>query len=144
MKWKAEAVDRLRRYDAMRRAVENIPEEMKRLELLAHSIQGVRADGAAVRGGGCREDVLIDNLVQRQALQRALEQAKLWLCTTDRALSVLSAEEKRILEKMLIHPERGGALRLCEELDCEQSSIYRKRDRALHKFTIALYGAAES
>ena len=59
-------------------------------------------------------------------------------------MATMSAEEKRILEKMLIHPERGGALRLCEELDCEQSSIYRKRDRALHKFTIALYGTAES
>lgn len=144
MKWKEEAVDRLRRYDAMRRAVQNIPEEMKRLELLARSIQSARADGAAVRGGGDREEVLINNLLHRQELQNALEQAKLWLCTTDRALSALSPEEKRILDKMLIHPERGGALRLCEELECEQSSIYRKRDRALQKFTIALYGTAES
>jgi hypothetical protein len=30
--------------------------------------------------------------------------------------------------------------RLCQELDLEQSSIYRKRDQALRRFTTALYG----
>lgn len=144
MNWKTEAADKLRKYDAMRRAIQNIPEELKRLELAARSIQGTRADATGVKGGGYREDALIDNLVHRQELQNALEQAKLWVCTTDRALSALSQEEKQVLQRMLIYPERGGIARLCEELECEQSSVYRKRDRALHKFTIALYGTAEA
>ena len=144
MNWKTEAADKLRKYDAMRRAVQNIPEEMKRLELAALRIQSTRTDASGVKGGGYREDALIDNLVHRQELQNALEQAQLWVCTTERALSALSLEEKKILQRMLICPERGGVGRLCEELECEQSSIYRKRDRALHKFTIALYGTPEA
>lgn len=144
MNWKTEAADKLRKYDAMRRAVQNIPEELKRLELAARSIQSTRADATGVKGGGYREDALIDNLVHRQELQNALEQAKLWVCTTDRALAALSAEEKKVLQRMLMSPERGGISRLCEELECEQSSVYRKRDRALHKFTIALYGIPEA
>lgn len=140
MNWKSEALDRLRKYDAMRKAVQNIPEELKRLELAARRIRSARPDGAAVKGGSCREDALIDNLVHRQELQNALEQAKLWVGMTERALSVLSGEEKMVLQRMIMFPQRGGVLRLCEDLECEQSSIYRKRDRALHKFTVALYG----
>ena len=144
MNWKTEATEKLRKYDAMCRAIQNIPEELRRLELAAHSLQGIRANVSGVRGGSDREDALIDNLVHRQELENALEQAQLWVCTTERALSALSQEEKKILQGMLISPQRGGIARLCEELECEQSSIYRKRDRALHKFTIALYGAPEA
>ena len=144
MNWKTEATEKLRKYDAMCRAIQNIPEELRRLELAALSIQGCRTNISGIRGGCDREDALIDNLVHRQELENALEQAQLWVCTTERALSALSGEEKKVLHGMLIDPQRGGIARLCEELECEQSSIYRKRDRALHKFTIALYGAPEA
>jgi hypothetical protein len=33
---------------------------------------------------------------------------------------------------------------LCEKMQVEKSSIYRKRDKALERFTLALYGALES
>ncbi|MCD7860112.1 MAG: hypothetical protein LUH51_08170 [Firmicutes bacterium] len=40
---------------------------------------------------------------------------------------------------------RGGNVdRLCGDLACEQSTVYRKRDKALRHFTIALYGLTES
>ena len=38
--------------------------------------------------------------------------------------------------------ELEDAKRLCEQLGVEQSSVYRKRDGALYRFTLALYGAA--
>jgi hypothetical protein len=84
--------------------------------------------------------MLLSNLVCREELSRALTQAKLWVSATDRALGALSPEEKLILRRMYIYPERNAVERLCGELDLEQSSIYRKRDQALHRFTTALYG----
>lgn len=145
MNWKAEAMEKLHRYDAMRQAVKNISEELSRLETDATRIRSARTDSTPVKGGGNkREDMLLDNFVHRQELQWLLQQAKNWVNMTERALSTLTPEEKLILHRMYILPERGCLDRLCMELGVEQSSIYRRRDKALHRFTLALYGAVEA
>lgn len=145
MNWKTEAVDKLRKFDAMRQAVRNIPEEIERLEIDARSIRGARTDGTPVKGGGSkREDALLSNLVHRQELEWTLQQARSWLKTVSGAFGALTPEEKMVLTRFYIYPEQGGVSRLCEELGVEQSSVYRKRDKALQKFTIALYGTVES
>ncbi len=145
MNWKTEAMEKLCRYDAMRQSVINLQEEIRRLEQEAYSIRGMNLDKAQVRKRGSgKEDMLLSNLVHRQELSAALEQAGLWLQITDRALAALTPEEKLILHRFYVYPERGGVDRLCDQLQVEQSSIYRKRDKALRKFTYALYGILES
>ena len=145
MNWKLEAMEKLQRYDAMRQAEMNLPEEIKRLEAEAYSLRGKNMESTPVKTRGCRpEDILLSNLVQRQELASALEKTIRWLQITDRALSALTPEEKLILHRLYIYPERGSVDRLCGELNVEQSSIYRKRDKALRKFTIALYGMTEN
>lgn len=145
MNWKVEATDKLRRYDAMKQAMVNIPEEIRRLEAEAYSLRGKTIDQAPVKERGCRpEDVLLSNLVHRQELGLALKQAGDWLQIVDRALAALTPEEKLVLHRLYIYPERGSLDRLCTDLQVEQSSIYRKRDKALRKFTYALYGICES
>jgi len=144
MNWKSEAVEKLRRYDAMRLATVNIPLELKRLSLDAYNIRSARTDATPVSGGGNkREDALINNLLHRQELENTLQQAKLWLKTTDKALSVLSREEKLILHRLFIYPEAKAMERLSLELGQEQSTLYRKRDHALRRFTLAFYGISE-
>lgn len=145
MNWKTEAMEKLRQYDAMRQALLNIPQEIAALESDACSIRSARSDSTPVKGGGNgRENALLNNLAHRQELQWSLDRAKAWVGITDRALGSLSPEEKLVLHRLFICPERGAISRLCGELGVEQSSVYRKRDRALHRFTIALYGAEES
>lgn len=145
MNWKAEAMEKLQKYDAMRQATANIPEELKRLELAETSIRSATTDAAPVKGGGNkREDAVLGILVQKEELRLALEQAKIWLASTNRALGTLTPEERLVLHRFYIFPEKGSVDRLCGELGVEQSSVYRKRDRALHKFTLALYGITES
>ena len=144
MNWKAEAKEKLRRYDAMRLAAINIPEELERLELDAQAIRSAKVDGDVVSGGGSkREEALINNIIERQELLWTLQQAQLWLKTTDRALSALSKDEKLLLHSLYIYPEMGALERLCKELGMETSSIYRRRDKALKHFTLAYYGIAE-
>lgn len=141
MNWKTEAKEKLRRYDAMRLATVNIPQEIQRLEIDAQSIRSARTDATPVSGGGNRrEEALLNNILHRQELAWTLQQAQAWLQLTDRALTALTQEEKQILTRLYIYPEKGGLERLCHELDMETSSIYRHRDRALKRFTMALYG----
>lgn len=144
MNWKAEAKEKLRRYDAMRLATINIPLELQRLEVDAQSIRSARTDSTPVTGGGSkREEAMINNIIERQELERALQQAQLWLRTTDKALSALDREEKLILHRLYLYPQKGGLELLSTELGIETSSIYRRRDKALKQFTLAYYGIEE-
>ena len=144
MNWKAEAKNKLRKYDAMRMATVNIPQEISRLEGEYTAIRSARSDGNPVRGGTSgREDALINNIAERQELRWALQNAEQWVKTVDRALGTLRPEEKKILHGLYIYPGRGAAERLCADLGFEKSSLYRRRDQALTKFTRALYGITE-
>ena len=118
MNWREEAAHKLRRYDAMQFDKASVDTTMDRKQ----------------------EDRLLNNLIQRQELSINYSQAQSWMRTTDRALGTLSQQEQLLLQKLYICPERGSISRLCTELGVEQSSIYRRRDKALHRFTLALYG----
>jgi len=144
MNWKSEAKEKLRRYDAMRLATINIPEELERLEIDAQSIRAARTDAPAVSGGGSRrEEALLNNIIHRQELLWTLQQAQFWLNSTERALGALNSEENLILHRLYVFPEKGALDRLCKELGVEASSVYRRRDRALKHFTLAYYGIDE-
>lgn len=144
MNWKYEAVEKLRQYEAKRQALRSIPAEIARLESAMKSIRSASADGTPVQGGGSgREDMMLSNIVHREELERALEQARAWVALVDAGLEILSPEERLILDKFYIHPEKGNVDRLCGELKVEQSSVYRRRDKALHHFTLSLYGCCE-
>lgn len=141
MNWKEEAKEKLRRYNAMRLATINIPQEIERLEIDIKSIRAARTDATPVNGGGNRrEDAMLSNIIHRQELAWTLDQAHIWLRSTDRALTALTPEEKLILHRLYIYPEKGGLERLCKDLGVESSSIYRRRDKALKHFTLAFYG----
>lgn len=145
MNWRSEAIDRLRRYESMKTAVLGIPDEIRRLEMEATSIKAARTDKVPVKSSAAdRNDALINNMVQREELEWTLKQAKLWVKTTDTALSNLTPEDKLILHRLFIANARGNIERLCMELGCEQSTVYRKRDQALYRFTVALYGFVET
>lgn len=144
MNWKTEAADKLRRYGSVRLSLVNIPAEIKRLRMEAQSIRSARTDNTPVTGGESkREDALINNILHRKELEETLKQVKLWLSTTDRAMSVLSPEEKLILHRLLIYPQPHAIEQLCQELEIEQSTLYRRRDQALHHFTLAMYGICD-
>lgn len=145
MNWKVEAAEKLNNYYPMRQALQNIPEEIRRLEADVKAIGGVSPDKIVVRGnGGKREDRLMENLIQRQELNHRLKQAASWVKMTDKALEVLAPDEKLILYRLYIQPQKDGMQRLMEELGVEQASIYRKREKALHRFTTALYGIPDA
>lgn len=139
MNWKKEAIARLRQYDSVRNGAESLTAEVARIRAALEGPGAARMEG----GGGStktREDWMLDQMVLLEELEQRLEQTNAWLQATDRALSTLTAEEKLVLHRMFICPQRGAADRLCRELNTERSSVYRKRERTLNRFTTALYG----
>lgn len=145
MQWKEEAMEKLKRYGAMRTAEKNIPEQICMLEANAVSLRSSAALKMGGRGGvRAREDALINNMAERQELEWNLARVKQWLAVADRGLNALSNEELVILQRMYLYPERGAVNRLCGDLGVEQATVYRKRDKALRQFTFALYGFSET
>ena len=144
MNWKNEAIDRLRRYDAMKAAVVNMTEDLKELSESITSIKSAITDSVAVKKSTEFNEKLLNDLAKREEMLAALRSAKGWLKVTNRALNVLKPEEKLVLYRMYISRERGALDRLCEELECEVSTVYRRRDDALRRFTMALYGYMET
>ena len=145
MNWKHEAIDKLKQYEAKKQALRSIPVEISRLEASMKSIRSTTADAIPVKGGGSgREDMVLSNIVHREELKIALEQAQKWVDRVDAGLTVLCADERLILEKLYMKPGRGNMERLCGELMCEQATIYRRRDKALYRFTVCLYGCTET
>lgn len=145
MDWKREAADKLRSYAARKCALGSIKEELWQLNSRVTSIRSATTDGTPVSGGGSgRENAYINNIVLREELEQRLHDTRRWLSAVDTALSVLSDEEQLVLDRFYIHPARGNADRLCEELNLEKAGVYKRKDKALEHFTYALYGGLSS
>lgn len=145
MNWKQEAIEKLEQYDAKKQSLRSIPTEIDRLESLTRQIRGSRTDGIAVKGsGGGREDMLLNNIIQREELNWSLEQAQKWVGLVESGLSVLNDEDRLILDRFYIRSEKGAADRLAGDLCMDVKTVYRRKDAALRRFTIALWGCVES
>ena len=141
MDWKQEAIDKLRDYEAHRKALDSISLELERLDAAYTGIRAAKTDGTpAPKGGSRREDSMLSNIVHRDELKRRLREARLWVEFVDSGLSVLDDEDRLTLELCFIHKVKGSIDDLCERLCVEKSAAYRRRDLALRRFTLALYG----
>ena len=84
----------------------------------------------------------MDNMVRQRELQELQESAESWVAITNGALRKLTETEKQLLEKLYV--EEADVATVCAALQMERSSLYRCRDAALKKLTLALYGTLES
>lgn len=145
MNWKFEAIEKLKQYSAKKQSLQSIPLEIARLESALKGIRSATADGTPVQGGGSgREDMLLSNIVHREELERSLDQAKKWVDLVDTGLEILSRDERLILDRFYINPAKGAADKLAEELLLDVKTVYKRKDAALRKFTISLYGCTEN
>ena len=140
MDWKAEAIDKLKYYEANRQALDSIPRELQRLESARDGIRSAAGGVPASGGGNTREDAMLSNIVHRDELKRRLKEARLWVEIVDGGLSVLDDEDRLTLELCFIHKVKGSIDDLGERLCLEKSAVYRRREEALRRFTLALYG----
>ena len=138
MNWKEEATQRLMDYKPVRVSLNSMRRELKRLEMEATALRS----GTVQMGGGCgcREDRQLNNMIRRQELSDALDQAVLWVDITDHALGCLEDQEKELLVRIYIEGDWGNVTQLAQDLGMERSTVYRRRDEALRKFTVAMYG----
>lgn len=138
------AINRLRDHSTRVVALDTIPAQIETLELQYSAIRSATTDSEPVSGGtNRREDMLVSNILKREALKNDLEIAKREIEITKKALSVLNADERRILELFYINRQSGYIDRLCDELCVERSRVYTMKDEALRKFCLAVCGTVD-
>lgn len=142
--WKNVAVGRLKEYQAKKLSLENIPMEILQHELALENIRSADPDSVTVRSSSTWNDPRINCMVMIESLRLSLRQTKLLVESIDRALGILNQEERILLERFFIYAEPKAADRLAGDLHMDVKTVYRRKDEALRKFTIALYGMAES
>ena len=144
MNWKLESKEELREYEAKRMALEIVPAEIASLRSEMSRLGGGSNSSVPVKGGISRwEDRQINLIVKCDKLETSLAYAKSWIEKVELGLSVLSQEERLILERFYIHPAKGNVDWLCGELHVEKSAVYNRKDAALRKYTLARYGCTE-
>ena len=138
--WKMRAMNDLEMYEARKTAIENISEQLRELEAEMTSIRSPGAENNSGRGGESRKDNrYINNIVSRDLLKENLKEAKRNVRRVERAMKVLTDEEKDILKLFFIKREKEAAFDLADKLRIDRKTVYYRRDLALEKFTIAMY-----
>lgn len=142
--WQRNAITDLREYEQVQQSLINIPQEIGTLEMAMTALRGVNFDKTPVEGGTSGyESRLIDNIDRRERLKINLEIARAKVQRIGRGLAALSENEALVLHRFYIQREHGYMDRLCNELGYEKSQIYRIKEAALHKFTLAMFGIVD-
>ena len=135
MDWKACAIDDLRRYPMLKLAIRNCREKIR-------AVQGIAQKGRMAFEEGIKavDSRYVDAIVEVDKLRYNLESAERLAAVIERALSVLDDEERLILTKFFMSDDPANIIELRNRLSYESRTIYRRKDKALLKFTLAMYG----
>lgn len=142
MDWKTVSIQRLKDYTMRKESIKLLEDQIKTLEDQFTALRSVPTDVEPVMGGNRngREDVMVSNIVMREELTANKEIALRELAITEKGLAALTDSERQILKRFYISRCHNHTDLLCRELNIEKSEVYRRKNEALDKFTIACYG----
>lgn len=138
--WKKQTINELEKYEARKVAEENILDRLRELESAMTSIRSPGAGEVSARSGGSKDEKYLNNIVSRDLLKENLKTTRKATRRMDKALNVLTEEEREILERFFMKPEKEAAFTLADSLNIDRKTVYARREDALKKLTLALYG----
>lgn len=80
-----------------------------------------------------RRDEVVAALRQAERDRTQIARLQVRLAAFEKAWRGLSKEEQELLQRLVVDRRRGNVERLCQELDIEPASVYRRRNKALKK-----------
>lgn len=135
-----EAIEKLKYYNLKKQSLKVTMTEYRRLGEEMARIHAADGHDRVSGGIGSREDRLVSLIQKRDTLRCAMRNTRAWIRVVDKALAAICEEDRMILDMLYINRAQGNVDRLCELLFVEKATVYRRRDRALHAFTIAMFG----
>lgn len=145
MDWRKIAAEDLRRYSGLCHAASGLRSDVEALSERLVGVKGMQFHANPTADGGTSmEDHWINLMVEidRKKLQRKVNLHL--IRRIERGLAALSPTERDILERFYVAPSRDTVEGIMETLHCQKSRVYQLKDEALRKFTLHMYGLAES
>lgn len=135
MDWKMCAIEDLRRYKFIKLGIINSKE---RLALINTRINS----SFLVSKKRCtrKNPELMNAVVEVNKLRSNISSAQNMIKLIERALDSLTEEEREILDKSYMDGSPKSVNVVSKQLGFSSRSLYRLRDEALEKFTLAMYG----
>jgi len=144
MNWKNIIVDELRNHDRRKQSLHSMSERIEAINCQKLAVKGSSISPAPKAGGASQYEARLINLISEQErLKLNMRATEMLVNVLDKSLDALDENERRIIDLFYIHPQTRHVERLMQELGYEQSQIYRKKDEALHKITVSMYGMAD-
>ena len=72
---------------------------------------------------------------------RELDAMRCAVAVTEQAMQQLTPEERLILDRLYVHPEVNNVQELCQLLEVEPSSVYRRKNKAVDKLARVMLGS---
>ena len=112
------------------------------LETLTDEIGAIKATSfdKMPSGNETQEDRLVTALAKKDELAKNLVATRKHVEDIEALLKQLSDDERRIIDRMIIHRERNAADDLAEELGYTNANIYKLRNKALRNLAVLRYG----
>ncbi len=139
MYWKICAIEDLNNYKYMKLGIINSKERLAIMDA------GIKTSLPVNKKHGTRNSPeLMDSAIEANKLRQNIASAQSITKLIERALDSLTELERDILGKFYMDNNPKPASVLSNELGFSVRSLYRARDEALEKFTLAMYGVATS
>lgn len=135
--WKNVVVNTLKSYSAMKIALNNIPAE---IDLINHDIQTTEKEIDKGLSLASISEMQLSRKILIKKLESRLQTTKNAVSDIDTALEALNEEEKQILTEFFVNNVGKRLADIGDELGYSLATMYRKKDAALWRFAIRLYG----
>ena len=137
------AVDALKDYDSMAFIIANTSNEIKNTRDDMGSIRSPQFDGMPrTHNPQAGEERILKNIEEIDILQERYRQAVEYMEWFNPAGEELSSEERYVLETFYRDEggQTGAVYEICSQLNVERSTAYNRKNRALAKLAVLLYG----
>lgn len=135
-------IDDLEAIENCRKALDNIPAQIKTLELKKDTLKATTYDKDVVDGGvNHAEDAMIVVLQKQDELAKNYKATQAFIKEQERLLGDLDDDERTVLENMYV--SRVPIEDIKDRLHIEQSQVYNIRNRAFKHLAQLRFGKVE-
>lgn len=132
MNYKKWLIEDLSNLERCKFSIMQMSEELATLEAEYAAIKATDYDKMPSGSGtNTQEEKLLTALAKKDELTLNLKVTKRKVADMERLVNQLPSDEKRVVERMFINKEKYAGDNLAEELDCDTTTVYRIKNRAL-------------
>lgn len=132
MNYKKWLIEDLSNLERCKFSIVQMTEELETLEAEYAAIKVTNYDKMPSGSGtNVQEEKLLTAIAKRDELKANLKFTKKRVADMERLINALPTDERRVVERMFVHREKYAGDNLAEELDCDTTTVYRIKNRAL-------------